>query len=81
MFKDILNTEQPIIISNTMITDTEKLLTYFFMNKLENIELNDFMEIPIKIFPVIQKICQETNYRVEIIDKNDFVVICTKEMK
>lgn len=81
MFKDILNTEQPIIISNTMITDTEKLLTYFFMNKLENIELNDFMEIPIKIFPVIQEICKETNYRVEVIDKNDFVVICTKEMK
>lgn len=81
-FKDILNTETPIKIDlyHIDIETPEDLFTAIFLRKLEAAAINDFVVIPINIFPLIQEKIKETKYKLQIVDKNDFVIICTKEI-
>lgn len=81
-FKHILDTNMPIKVDlyHIDIETPENLFTAIFLRKLEAAEINDFVIIPVNIFPFIVEKFKETRYKLQIVEKNDFVVICTKEI-
>lgn len=81
-FKEILDTNMPIKLDlyHIDIETPEHLLTAIFLRKLEDAVINDFVVIPVNIFPFIEEKFKETKYKLQIIDKNDFVIVCTKEI-
>lgn len=81
-FKHILDTNMPIKVDlyHIDIETPENLFTAIFLRKLEAAAINDFVVIPVNIFPFIVEKFKETRYKLQIVEKNDFVVICTKEI-